>query len=52
MLSLSRRVNEIIHIGDDITVTVTQISGKQVRLNIDAPKHVPIKQHDYHKKDQ
>lgn len=42
MLSLTRRVGETIHIGDNITVTVTQISGGQVRLNIDAPREIPV----------
>jgi len=42
MLTLSRRVGESIHIGDDITLTVSQISGKQVKLSLEAPAHLPI----------
>ena len=46
MLVLSRRKNETIHIGDDITITVTEIRGDKVRLGIDAPKDVPIVRDD------
>ena len=42
MLALSRRVGEAVTIGDDITVTVLQIRGGQVRLGICAPGTVPV----------
>lgn len=42
MLILTRRTNEVINIGDDIRITVLQISGGQVRIGIDAPKDVII----------
>ena len=42
MLVLSRRVGETIHIGHNITVTVTDIDRGRVRLGISAPKEVPI----------
>lgn len=42
MLVLSRKANESIHIGNDITVTVVQVAGNRVRLAIDAPPHVRI----------
>ena len=42
MLVLSRRINQTIQIGDDITITVTEIRGDKVRLGIDAPIYVPI----------
>lgn len=42
MLCLSRREGETICIGEDITVTVVEISGGQVRLGISAPKHIPV----------
>lgn len=37
MLVLTRKSGEVIRIGDDITVTVMDIRGKQVRLGIQAP---------------
>jgi len=42
MLVLSRKVNESIHIGSDVVVTVHSISPNQVRLCIRAPKDVRI----------
>jgi carbon storage regulator CsrA len=42
MLILSRRINEKIRIGDDITVTVLGVKGAQVRLGISAPKSVAV----------
>jgi len=38
MLILSRKVNEKVIIGDDITVSVIEVRGDQVRIGIDAPK--------------
>jgi carbon storage regulator len=42
MLALTRRPNETIVIGDDITITILSIHGNQVRLGIEAPKDVSI----------
>lgn len=42
MLVLSRRVQETLVIGDDIRITLISIGGNQVRLGIEAPKHVLI----------
>jgi len=42
MLVLSRRTNERIVIGDDITITVVDIRGDKVRLGVEAPKEVPV----------
>jgi carbon storage regulator len=42
MLVLTRKVGEKIHLGNDIVVTVTSISGQQVRLGITAPPEVSI----------
>ena len=43
MLVLSRKQGEVIRLGDDIEVTVSQISGNRVRLAISAPHHVSIR---------
>ena len=42
MLKLTRRVNESLMIGDQITVTVLEVKGRQVRLGVNAPKEVPV----------
>ncbi len=42
MLILSRKVNEKVVIGDDISVTIIEIRGDQVRIGIDAPKKVKV----------
>ena len=43
MLILTRRIGEIIRIGDDVTVTVLEVKGgSQVRIGIEAPKSVPV----------
>jgi len=42
MLILTRRANESIKIGDEITVSVLAIQGNQVRIGIDAPKSIPV----------
>lgn len=43
MLVLSRKVNQDILIGNDITLTIVAIRGKQVRLGIKAPRDVSIR---------
>jgi carbon storage regulator len=42
MLVLTRKRDEKIIIGDNITVTVVEIRGDKVRLGIDAPIEVPV----------
>ena len=42
MLVLSRKRNEAIVIGKDITIVVIDIRGDKVRLGIEAPKEVPV----------
>lgn len=42
MLVLSRRANERIQIGDEVTVTVVRIADGVVRLGIEAPGHVSV----------
>jgi carbon storage regulator len=38
MLILTRRIDESVRIGDEITVKVIGIKGDQVRIGIEAPK--------------
>lgn len=42
MLVLTRKLNQSIMIGDDIVITVLEISGSQIRLGIDAPRNVAV----------
>ncbi|HAB5395110.1 TPA_asm: carbon storage regulator CsrA [Salmonella enterica subsp. enterica serovar Mbandaka] len=42
MLILTRRIGEIIRIGDDITVTVLGVKGQQVRFGTSAPREVNV----------
>ncbi len=42
MLVLTRKVDESITVGANITVTVLEIRGGQVRLGIEAPKEMPV----------
>lgn len=42
MLSLSRKTDESIKIGADITITVVRLAGNRVVLGIDAPKSVRV----------
>jgi carbon storage regulator len=42
MLILSRKVDEKIKIGDDITLTIIEIHGDQVKIGVEAPKNVKV----------
>ena len=42
MLILTRRANQSIDIGPDITVTILRVSNGNVRIGIDAPGEVII----------
>lgn len=42
MLVLSRKVNESIVIGNNITVVIVDIRGDKVRLGVEAPKEIPV----------
>jgi len=42
MLILTRRVGEVLRIGDDVSITILGVKGNQVRIGIDAPKDVAV----------
>ena len=42
MLILTRRVGETLMIGDDVTVTVLNVQGNQVRIGTNAPQDVSV----------
>jgi carbon storage regulator len=50
MLILTRRLGESIIIEDNIKVTVIDINKQQIKLGIDAPKHITINREEVAKK--
>ena len=42
MLILTRKLGEVIRVGDTVTVRVLEVKGNQVRLGIEAPADVRI----------
>ncbi|HVN68498.1 MAG TPA: carbon storage regulator CsrA [Candidatus Binatia bacterium] len=42
MLVLSRKANQSIMIGSDIRIVVIGLDRDQVKLGIEAPRHVPV----------
>ncbi|GBF10540.1 carbon storage regulator CsrA [Tepidibacillus sp. HK-1] len=42
MLVLTRKKGESIMLGHDIEITVVAIEGEQIKLGINAPKHIDI----------
>ena len=42
MLILSRKVDEKIKIGDNITITLIEVRGDQVKIGVEAPKNVKV----------
>lgn len=42
MLTLTRKVGEVIRVGDDIEIVVKEIRRNQVRIGVSAPRNVPI----------
>ena len=52
MLVLSRKPQETIVIGEDVKISVLSVSGKQVRLGIEAPKNVAVNREEIHERIQ
>ncbi|WP_444959468.1 carbon storage regulator CsrA [Microbulbifer sp. VVAC002] len=42
MLILKRRTGEYLRIGANVSVTVLEVKGNQVKIGISAPKSLPI----------
>lgn len=50
MLILTRRIGESLNIDDEIKITLLGIKGNQVRIGIDAPKHVEVHREEIYDK--
>lgn len=52
MLILTRKVNETLMVGDDVSVTVLGIKGGQIRLGINAPREIAVHRQEVYEKIQ
>ncbi len=52
MLILTRSPGQSIRIGDDITITVLNVNGYQVRIGAEAPREVAVHREEIHQKIQ
>ena len=52
MLVLTRKVGEKIQIGDDISIVIMELKGKQVKLGIDAPSNIKVHREEIYQKIQ
>ena len=52
MLILTRRIGETIMIGDDITVTILEVKGNQVRVGVAAPREIPVHRQEVYERVQ
>jgi carbon storage regulator len=50
MLILTRRLTEVVNIGDDIEVIVLGVKGNQVRLGVTAPKEISVHREEIYKR--
>ena len=50
MLILTRKVNETLMVGDDVSVTVLGIKGGQIRIGINAPHDVAVHRQEVYEK--
>ena len=50
MLILTRKVNETLMVGDDVSVTVLGIKGGQIRIGINAPRDVSVHRQEVYEK--
>ena len=50
MLILTRKVNETLMVGDDVSVTVLGIKGGQIRIGINAPRDIGVHRQEVYEK--
>jgi carbon storage regulator len=42
MLILTRKVDETLVVGDEVSVTILGVKGNQVRIGVNAPKEISV----------
>lgn len=52
MLVLTRRIGEIIRVGDDVKINVLDVKGGQVRLGVKAPDNVAVHREEIYQRIQ
>jgi len=52
LLVLTRKLGEKIQIGDDISIVIMELKGKQVKLGIDAPSNIKVHREEIYQKIQ
>jgi len=52
MLVLSRKVEEKILVGDNVTITIVRIGGDTVRIGIEAPPEIIVLRAELKKKEE
>jgi len=52
LLVLTRKLGEKIQIGDDISIVIMEVKGKQVKLGIEAPSNIKIHREEVYQKIQ
>ena len=50
MLILTRRIGEVVAIGDEIRLTVLGVRGNQVRMGVKAPANVAVHREEIYKR--
>ncbi len=52
MLVLTRKLGEVLRVGQSITISIIDIKGKQVKIGIEAPVELPIYREEIYEKVQ
>lgn len=50
MLILTRKIGEVLLVGDDVEITVLNIRGNQVKLGVNAPKEISVHRQEIYDK--
>ncbi|BBM03550.1 carbon storage regulator CsrA [Microbulbifer sp. GL-2] len=50
MLILKRRTGENLRIGANVSVTVLEVQGNQVKIGINAPKSLPVHREEIYRR--